>query len=151
MPSFENSKPMVGKGWVWNLNSLRIYTFLWELASFRLRSVLMDKTERRALSGCSSLLTPSLKQSLSSRKEYKHTFTYSQELTSFSKMHLVLLEKSCPPPPRPHWGRGVGELKFCRRVASGGWAHLRTKHFQTNCKRKLGLVSSPTAFLFEFD
>lgn len=56
----------------------------------------MDKTERRALSGSSSLLTTSLKQSLSSRKEYIHTFTYSQELTSF-KTPLVLLGKPCAP------------------------------------------------------
>lgn len=69
----------------------------------------MDKTERRALSGCSSsLLTPSLKQSLSSRKEYIYTFTYSQELISF-KMHLVLLEKPCAPCPQ-EGGEGRVEI-----------------------------------------
>lgn len=61
----------------------------------------MDKVERRALSGSPSLLTPSLKQSLNSRKDYIHSFNYCQGLTCF-KMHLVLPEKPWPTPTL--WG-----------------------------------------------
>lgn len=66
----------------------------------------MNQIEKRALYDSRSLLTPLLKQSLSSGKEYIHTFNYHEGLICF-KMRLVLPEK---PWLAPTWGWGSVEV-----------------------------------------